>query len=170
MKKWRWHYIISILMIPVLLLVCVRIYKTPHAEDIEQLFLEHQEEFYQLASDLKEIAYRNDPESGARITEGFALGSFIEQIDSLKYYSEGPPFPREEYDNIHSVVADLYSSLNLCGIGFDQWGVQIVISESYYGNCRLFYLPFDDSLDVIAYRIKEEIDLSQGWYAVVTYD
>ena len=40
MKKWRWHYLISILMIPVLLLVCVRIYKTPHAEDIEQLFLE----------------------------------------------------------------------------------------------------------------------------------
>ena len=168
--KWRWQYIISVLMIPVLLLVCVRIYQTPHAEDIEQLFFEHREEFEQLAADLRKIADRNDPESGtAIIAEGYVLGSFVDRIGSLKYYSFGPAYSREEYDNIHSAVADIFSSLNLCGILFYQWSIEITISFSDYGNCRLFYLPYHSS-DIIGYQIKEKIVLPGHWYAVVTED
>ena len=169
MKKWRWHYLISILMIPVLLLVCVRIYKTPHAEDIEQLFLEHREEFEQLADDLMKIARRNDPESAVIISEGYVGGNFEDQIDSLGYYSLGPSYPQEEYENIHSAVADLYSSLNPYYLIFDQSGIQITLSFSDYGNCRLFYLPSQSS-DVIGYQMKEKIVLPGRWYAVVTYD
>lgn len=169
MKKWRWHYLISILMIPVLLLVCVRIYKTPHAEDIEQLFLEYREEFEQLADDLMKIADRNDPESAVVISEAYVGGNFEDQIDSLGYYSLGPSYPQEEYENIHSAVADLYASLNPNFLVFDQWGIQITLSLSYYGNCRLFYLPYDSS-DVIGYQVEEKIVLPGCWHAVITND
>ena len=167
--KWRWQYIISVLMIPVLLLVCVRIYKTPHAEDIEQLFLEHREEFEQLAADLREIARRNDRESAVVISEVYVGGNFEDQIDSLGYYSLGPSYPQEEYENIHSAVADLYASLNPYYLIFDQSGIQITLSLSNYGNCRLFYLPYQSS-DVIGFQMKEKIVLPGHWYAVVTYD
>ena len=106
MKKWRWHYLISILMIPVLLLACVRIYKTPHVEEIEQLFLEHREEFDQLASALMEIADRNDPESWTGIIPeeyesttyiyaGSGSASFEDQIGSLNFYGDGPLYSQE---------------------------------------------------------------------------
>lgn len=180
MKKWRWHYLISILMIPVLLLVCVRIYKTPHAEDIEQLFLEHREEFEQLADDLMKIADRNDPESLTGIIpkgyekttriisyRGTLSGSFVDQIGSLNYHGYGPLYSREEYENIHSAVAELCSSLDLRGIIFDQWSIDITISYSSYGDCHLIYLPYHSS-DAIQYQIKEKIVLPGHWYAIVT--
>ena len=167
--KWRWQYIISVLMIPVLLLVCVRIYQTPHAEDIEQLLFEHREDFEQLAVDWWKIAERNDPESAVVISEAYVGGNFEDQIDSLGYYSLGPSYPREEYENIHSAVADLYASLNPCFIIFDQRGIQITLSLSYYGNCRLFYLPYDSS-DVIGYQVEEKIVLPGCWHAVITED
>lgn len=180
MKKWRWHYLISILMIPVLLLVCVRIYKTPHAEDIEQLFLEHREEFEQLAADLRKIADRNDPESWTGIIPeeyesttyiygGSGSGGFVDQIGNLNFYGYGPLYSREEYENIHSAVAELCASLDLRCIIFNQWSIDITISHSSYGDCHLIYLPYHSS-DAIQYQIKEKIVLPGHWYAVVTYD
>lgn len=168
--KWRLHYFICILMVPVLLLTYVKIHKTPHAIEIKQLFMKHQEEFHEVVYDLLEIAYKNDSESGTWIiTEGSARGSFVDQIGSLKYYGTGPIYPREEYENIHSTVVDLFSSLHLCAIGFDRWSVQIVISESYFGNCRLIYFPYDLPFDA-NFQIKEKIHIFEGWYAVVTDD
>lgn len=178
MKKWRWHYLISILMIPVLLLACVRIYLTPHVEDIEQLFLEHREEFEQLAADLRKIADRNDPESWTGIIPekyesttyiygGSGSVNFVDQIGSLNFYGDGPLYSQEEYENIHSAVAELCASLDLRGILFDQWSIDITISFSSYGDCHLIYLPSHSS-DVIQYQIKEKSTPSLRWYAIVT--
>ena len=178
MKKWRWHYLISILMIPVLLLACVRIYITPHVEEIEQLFLEHREEFDQLASALLKIADRNDPESWTGIIPekyesttyiygGSGSVNFVDQIGSLNFYGYGPLYSQEEYENIHSAVAELCASLDLRGILFHQWRIDIAISFSPYGDCHLIYLPYHSS-DAIQYEIKEKSIPSLGWYAVVT--
>ena len=171
MKKWWLRYFISILMIPVLMLACIRLTKTPHAEDIQQLFLEHEEEFLELKSILRDISLHSDPECATIIiTEGTAIGSFICTQGSLSYYGIGPLYSQEEYESLHSAVENIFSSLNLDSLIFDQWGIQIVTSLSSYGNCRLFYLPFIESIDEIDFRIKEEINLSRGWYAVVTDD
>lgn len=174
--KWKLHYFISIMMIPVLLFASVKIVKTPHAEDIKQLFLEHQEEFKVLAFELMSICYRNAEDSSYwMLAKGRVVAEdaeYVGKIGSMDFYNIGQLIPQKEYENMYNIVSGHLDSLNLCGIGMDRGGIQFIISFSYYGSCRLFFVPFGGLLEINAPDgwVKEKIRICDGWYAVVTYD
>ena len=175
-SEWIWHCFISIIMIPVLLFTSVKIVKTPHAEDIKQHFLEHQEEFKELTFELMSICYRNAADSsylmlekGRVVAEG---AEYVGKIGSMDFYNFGQLIPQKEYENMYNIVSGHLDSLNLCCIAMDRGGIQFTISFSYYGSCRLFFIPFGGLLEIDAPDgwVKEKIRICDGWYAVVTYD
>ena len=166
--KWRLHYFICILMIFVLLLAYVRLAQEPHAEDVEEIFLEHEEAFCEVTDELFRIVSRYVIVRSTFIdTREYEDEPYDEKVGDLYFYTEWVPYTKSDYDEMYDAVADLVAELNLVGIALNPGCIDYCISMGANQDLHLVYVADGEPLN-IALEIKEEKEICDGWYAIVS--
>ena len=148
------------------------------AADLERHFLENEEKYREAAEVLSDIAQRTDiPERF-----GWALAicrydmsskeeAFTEQVGSLYFntYTSYAPYLQEEYTKMYDAVVDLFSSEDVYTIAVGAEQIKFYNDEDY-GVVYNIICAEDKTKIYVPMDIREQLEICDGWYAVVSSD
>ena len=148
------------------------------AKDLERHFLENEEKYREAAEVLSDIAQRADiPErygwvlSIDRYDMSSMEEAFAEQVGSLYFntYTSYAPYSQEEYTKMYDAVVELFSSEDVYAIAVGAEQIKFYNDEDYGVIYNIIYAE-DETKIYVPMELREQLEICDGWYAVVSSD
>ena len=172
--KWIIRILAGLLAFLLGLIAIVRLTTKYHtAEDLENLFLEDQEAFCEAKNVLLDM--RSKHPVGITISSDNFYAQFPEshrhvvQIGSLFFTSSVDCYSQQEYNVMYKAVAPLFLQHDLDSIAINTKAIVFCASLSYGVECDIIY-RVDGDQPVVFWTIEDQVDIGDGWYAIISTD
>lgn len=142
--------------------------------ELENLFLENEEEFRRAAEVLTDVFLKTGGSINIDTENIYADANddriIVEQINELYFISfNDEVYSQEEYRKMYDAVEMLFLSLKIDAIAGSEQQI-IFCVELAYGVESDIYFRTDGAQPAVLQTVKEQAEICDGWYAIISHD